>query len=249
MSFGKWLGGALGWAVGGPIGGLIGFALGSLADGGGSTNQRQAIDQGFGQGANHQRTRPGDFTSALLVLSAAVMKADDRLLKSELNYIREFYARQFGAAAAAEQIGILKELLNKQIPLKEVCEQIRLNMDHSMRLQLMHYLFGLAKCDGEVHPKEEALIATIGRYMNISEKDYASIKAMFYKDPAAAYRILEIESSASDEDIKKAFRKMAMKYHPDKVKDLGEQHMKNAQEKFIAVQEAYEQLKKERGIK
>jgi hypothetical protein len=89
-------------------------------------------------------------------------------------------------------------------------------MDHSMRLQLMHYLFGLAKCDGEVHPKEEALIATIGRYMYISEKDYASIRAMFYKDPSAAYRILEIDEQASDDEIKKAFRKMAMKYHPDK---------------------------------
>jgi DnaJ like chaperone protein len=250
MSFGKWLGGALGWAVGGPIGGLIGFALGSFADTG-SANANRQIPLGNGQDRNfgQQRTRPGDFTSALLVLSAAVMKADNRLLKSELNYIREFYSRQFGAAAAAEQIGILKELLDKEIPLKEVCEQIRLNMDHSMRLQLMHYLFGLAKCDGEVHPKEEALIATIGRYMYISEKDYASIRAMFYKDPSAAYRILEIDEQASDDEIKKAFRKMAMKYHPDKVKDLGEQHVKNAQEKFISVQEAYDQLKKERGIK
>jgi DnaJ like chaperone protein len=245
MSFGKWLGGAIGWAVGGPIGGLIGFALGSMADNGAVVANAGRLNQG----AAPRQTRPGDFTSALLVLSAAVMKADNRLLKSELDYIREFYNRQFGAAAAAEQIGILKELLAKEIPLREVCEQIRINMDHSMRLQLMHYLFGLAKCDGEVHPKEEALIATISKYMHISDKDYASLRAMFYKDPSAAYRILEIDEKATDDEIKKAFRKMAMKYHPDKVKDLGEQHVKNAQEKFIAVQEAYEQIKKERGIK
>jgi len=256
MGFGKWFGGALGWAVGGPIGGLIGFALGSYADSevtGASRKDQQTgyqrSTQGQGQGRSYGQTRPGDFTSALLVLSAAVMKADDRLLKSELNFIRDFYSRQFGPAAAAEQMGILKELLNKEIPLKQVCEQIRINMDHSMRLQLMHYLFGLAKADGEVHTKEEAVIATIGRYLYISDKDYESLRAMFYKDPAAAYRILELEPTATDDEIKKAYRKMAMKYHPDKVKDLGEQHMKNAQEKFIAVQEAYEQLKKERGIK
>lgn len=253
MSFGKWLGGALGWAVGGPIGGLIGFALGSYADAEVNSAARGDSQRGQQQYARGQRpprqTHAGDFTSALLVLSAAVMKADDKLLKSELNFIREFYTRQFGTMAATEQMGVLKELLNKDIPLREVCEQIRINMDHSMRLQLLHYLFGLAKADGEVHSKEEAVIANIARYMAISDKDYQSLRAMFYKDPAAAYRILELDPSATDDDIKKAYRKMAMKYHPDKVKDLGEQHMKNAQEKFIAVQEAYEQLKKERGIK
>jgi DnaJ like chaperone protein len=253
MGFGKWLGGALGWAVGGPIGGLIGFALGSYADAGasGAANNDQRGQQqrhAGGQRPPHH-TRVGDFTSALLVLSAAVMKADDKLLKSELNFIREFYTRQFGTMAAAEQMGVLKELLKKDIPLRQVCEQIRINMDHSMRLQLMHYLFGLAKSDGEVHSKEEAVIANIARYMAISEKDYESLRAMFYKDPSAAYRILELDPSASDDEIKKAHRKMAMKYHPDKVKDLGEQHVKNAQEKFVAVQEAYEQLKKERGMK
>jgi DnaJ like chaperone protein len=192
---------------------------------------------------------PGDFSSALLVLSAAVMKADGKLMKSELQYIREFYTNQFGEVVAAEKIGILKELLTKDIPLRQVCFQIRDYMEHPMRLQLMHYLFGLAKSDGKVDLSEVSILNEIATCMNISQKDFESLKAMFYKDVNASYTILEISPTASDEDVKKAFRKMAMKYHPDKVKDLGEQHAKAAQEKFIKVQEAYDNIRKERGMK
>ena len=63
------------------------------------------------------------------------------------------------------------------------------------------------------------------------------------------YKVLDIDRSASQEDIKKAYRKLAMKYHPDKVRDLGEMHQKAAQDKFIEVQKAYEQICKERGLK
>lgn len=252
MSFGKWVGGALGWAVGGPIGGLIGFALGAMADdnsfkGQPGTKRTGGYQRQYQQYRHH--TKSGDFTSALLVLSAAVMKADNRLLKSELDYIRSFYSRQFGEAAAAEQIGMLKELLKKDIPLKEVCEQIRYFMEHPMRLQLMHYLFGIAGADGKVDRTEVNIIKQIANYLGISDKDYESIEAMFYKDSESAYKILEIEPSATDEDVKKAYRKMAVKYHPDKVSELGDQHAKAAKEMFLKVQEAYEHIKKERGMK
>jgi DnaJ like chaperone protein len=148
-----------------------------------------------------------------------------------------------------KKIGILKELLNKEIPVREVCHQIRDFMEHPMRLQLLHYLFGIAKSDGQVAKAEAELIKQIASDLNISQKDYESIQAMFYKDAASAYKILEIEATATDEEVKKAFRKMAMKYHPDKVKDLGDEYQKAAQEKFIKVQEAYDQLRKERGMK
>ncbi|MFN8776781.1 MAG: TerB family tellurite resistance protein [Flavobacteriales bacterium] len=258
MSYGKWIGGALGWAVGGPLGGLLGFAFGAMADDGmkGSLKTRQPhnqkqqynprSDRQFAGQRHH--TRPGDFASALLVLSAAVMKADGKYMKSELSYIREFFRRQFGEVAAAEQMGILKELLDKNIPVREVCEQIRYYMEHPMRLQLLHYLFGLAKSDGQVDGLEATAIRRIALDLGISEKDYESIQAMFYKDVAHAYKVLEIDHTASDDEIKKAYRRMAVKYHPDKVRDLGEAHQKAAQEKFIKVQEAYEAIKKERGM-
>ena len=251
MSFGKWIGGALGWAMGGPIGGIIGFAVGAMADDKSFTGVRQGETTQRQTNYNQYRrqTQSGDFASALLVLSAAVMKADNRLLKSELDFIREFYTKQFGSAAAAQHIGVLKELLQKDIPVREVCEQIRYYMEHPMRLQLLYYLFGIAKADGNVDKNEIQIIETIANYLGLNAKDYESLKAMHYKDTESAYKILEIDSSVADEEVKKAYRKMAMKYHPDKVRGLGEQHEKSANEKFIKVQEAYEQIKKERDFK
>jgi DnaJ like chaperone protein len=210
----------------------------------GETTQRQTNYNQY-----RRQTQSGDFASALLVLSAAVMKADNRLLKSELDFIREFYTKQFGSAAAAQHIGVLKELLQKDIPVREVCEQIRYYMEHPMRLQLLYYLFGIAKADGNVDKNELQIIETIAQYLGLTAKDYESLKAMHYKDTESAFKILEIESSVTDEEVKKAYRKMAMKYHPDKVRGLGEQHEKAANEKFIKVQEAYEQIKKERNFK
>jgi DnaJ like chaperone protein len=247
MGYVKFIGGALGWAIGGPIGALLGFAIGSMAE---DTSFSQTTQGGQRRmEANRSHTRPGDFGSALLVLSAAVMKADQKLLKSELDFIRDFFKRQFGEAEAIQQIGVLKQLLQKDIPLKQVCEQIKHNMEHPLRLQLMYYLFGIAKADGNVDKSEVDVIAQIASYMNISHADYESIRAMFYKDTVSSYKILEIEKSATDEEVKKAYRKMAVKYHPDKVRDLGETHQKAAQEKFLKVQEAYESIKKERGMK
>jgi DnaJ like chaperone protein len=256
MKFGKFIGGGLGWALGGPIGGLLGFVFGMIIDDKSLENSSTATRQHYNprhDQARYQRQRhhtgAGDFTSALLVLSAAVMKADGKHLKSELEFIRETFRRQFGEAATAEQIGILKELLKKDIPVREVCEQIKYYMEHSMRLQLMHYLYGIAKADGHVDKSEADLVDKIGYYLGISQADRDSIKAMFYASTDKSYVILEITKSATDEEVKKAFRKMAMKYHPDKVRDLGEIHQKAAQEKFIEVQKAYEQICKERGMK
>lgn len=252
MGFAKWIGGSLGWALGGPIGGVLGFVFGAMFDDTSLTVENKTgydprTDRRY-QSSRHQ-TQQGDFASALLVLSAAVMKADGKHMRSELDYIRQFYTNQYGAAAAAHQMNVLKELLNKEIPIREVCEQIRYYMEHPLRLQLVHYLFGIAKADGEVDQSEVRLIEQIAHYMGISEKDIASLKAMFYKDKAQSYKILELEESASDDDVKKAYRKMAMKYHPDKVRGMGDQVEKDAAEKFRKVQEAYEHIKKSRGIK
>lgn len=253
MAYGKWIGGALGWAIGGPIGGILGFAFGAMVDDG-SKGALKTTQEGYDPRTDgkfktqRHHTRPGDFASALLVLSAAVMKADGRMMKSELDFIRDFFQRQFGAAMAAEQVGILKELLKKDIPVREVCEQIRYFMEHPMRLQLLHYLFGIAQADGAVDASEAQMIRQIAHDLGISTKDYESIEAMFYKDLNHAYKVLEIDENATNDEVKKAYRKMAVKYHPDKVRELGETHQQAAQEKFLKVQEAYETIKKQRGM-
>lgn len=237
---GKWITGGLGWAFGGPIGGILGFVVGSMFD----ENQNGGAQQ-YRPG---QTTTQGGYVMSLLVLVAAVMKADGKVMKSELEYTKEFFVRSFGPEAASQAIMMLRDLLKQDIPVMDVCVQIRKNMDHPSRLQLIHFLFGIAGADGHVHTSEHQLIERMAQYLGISEKDYRSLEAMFVADTNAAYKILEVEPSASEEELKKAYRKMAVKYHPDKVHYLGDDIQKAAHEKFQKVNEAWEIIKKERGI-
>ncbi len=232
----KWIAGGLGWALGGPIGGILGFVFGSMVDGMTSARYEQ------------QPTRAGDFSASLLVLSAAIMKADERVTKAELDYVKAFFIRSFGIDKAAEDMLLLREILKQDINLAAVCGQIRQYMAYPERLQLLHYLFGIALADGLAGANELKVIGDISRLLGISANDMASLQAMFVKDASSAYKILEIPQDASDEEVKKAYRKMALKYHPDKVGHLGEDVRKAAEEKFREVQEAYEQIKKRRNL-
>ena len=238
--FGKLLGGGLGFVMGGPIGALIGFLVGSVVD----STQGTAKEYTSGPGA----TTPGAFGVSLVVLIAAVMKADGKVVKSELDYVKQFFARQFGRDSAGEAIMMLKDLLNKDIPLKDVCQQISRSMDYSSRLQLLHLLFGVSIADGSINQPEINLIQKISNTIGISSGDFLSIKNMFVPETDSSYKILEVPRIASNDEVKKAYRKMAMKYHPDKVSHLGEDYKKAADEKFKKVNEAYEKIKKERNM-
>ncbi len=239
-NFGKWIGGGLGWVMGGPIGALLGFVVGSMID---STTVYTGTSR-----PGVERTTQGDFGMSLLVLVAAMMKADGKVVKSELDYVKQFFVRQFGTAAAKEAILMLKDILRQNIPVRDVCNQIARQMDYSSRLQLVHLLFNISLADGNVHPSEVDIIEKMAGYMRISSPDYQSIRNMFIPETDSSYKILEIEPSASDEEVKKAYRKMAMKYHPDKVNHLGDEFRKIADEKFKKVNEAYEKIKKERHL-
>lgn len=240
MKYGKWVGGGLGWAFGGPIGAILGFAFGSMFDG------MQSGKYEYQPGAQTQR---GDFSISLLILSAAIMKADNRVTKSELEYVKAFLIRQFGPQEGQEQVTALREILKQEYSIADVSRQIGQFMDYSSKLQLVHYLFGLSSSDGHTHPSEVDLIETICSYMGIRTSDFKSIRAMFIKDINNAYQILETTPDANDDELKKAYRRMAVKYHPDKVAHLGEDVKKAATEKFQKVQAAYEEIKKQRGIK
>ncbi len=239
--FAKWIGGGLGFVFGGPIGALLGFFIGSFVD---STT---VIREETG-GQRVYRTTPGDFGVSLVVLIAAVMKADGKVLKSELDYVKRFFLAQFGPGTAQEALQMLRDLLRKDIPLNDVCNQIRNNMDYSSRLQLIHILYNISAADRRFEKAETEMIRNIAGMLGISTGDYESIRNMFVPATDAAYRILEVERSATDEELKKAYRRMALKYHPDKVSHLGEEFRKTAEEKFKAVNEAWDKIKKERNI-
>jgi len=244
MSFSKWIGGALGWSFGGPIGAIIGLALGSLLD---NVVGEENLQQGQTHGARPQQTQSGDFEVSLLILASIVIKADGRQDQRELDYVRQQFVNMYGKERANHAFSLFKGINNqKNISTRQVCLQIKQMMDHPSRLQLIHFLFGIAKADGLVTSDEESQIYTIAGYLGINARDYESIKAMFYNSSDNAYKILEIDKNATNDDIKKAYRNMAKKYHPDKVRHLGKAHQEGAEEKFRQVQMAYEQLQKER---
>lgn len=243
-NFAKWIGGGLGWAFGGPIGAVIGFAIGSLLGGssGGSEQQQTA--------GSHNRTTETDFKMSLLVMIACVLKADGKVMKSELSVAKRFLVNNFGEEGALEALQILKKLIDQQINETEVAAQINRYMNYSAKLQLLHLLFDIAYADGEVNDAEYRVIQRISAIFGISHADFEALKAPYLKqkDVNWAYKALEIEPTATDSDIKKAYRRMAMKFHPDKVNNLGEDMKKSATEKFRTVNEAYESLKRQRGF-
>ena len=239
MSVSKWIGASIGWAFLGPIGGILGLVLGSMFD---PLSKK-------GSSSYNAKTRSGDFEISLLVLSAIVIKADGIKDKRELDYVRNHFIRMYGRTRANNAFKLFKKLNNlSKIPTRKVCFQIKSMMDHPSRLQLLHFLFGVAKADGIVLESEVLMINKIATYLGINNSDFESIKAMFYEDIDSAYRILEINSAASNQEIKNAYRRMAKKYHPDKVAHLGSEHQKGAEEKFKKVQEAHILIKKRKAL-
>ncbi len=236
--FGKWIGAGLGWTIGGPIGALLGFAFGSFVD----SSDLEQFDR------NPKVTTQGDFMVSLLVMVAAIMKADQRVLRSELDFVKRFLVGSFGENKAADMLRMLRDILKQDIPLREVTGQIRSRMDYASRLQLMHVIFGIAYSDGEIDRSELIQIEQSALDLGISEADIDSLKGMFIKSNDWAYHVLEVPVNATTEEIRKKYRQLALKNHPDKVSYLGEEIRRNAEEKFSRIKEAWEVIKKDRGI-
>lgn len=247
MSLGKWILGGLGFAVGGPIGSIIGVLIATLFEKNGADNQTSSSTN---RTFRAQRTTAGDVRVSIIVLIACVIKSDGRVLKSEINYIKPFLLKTFGEAGAKQALLLLKELLKQDIDAKVVAQQIGQHINYSTRLELVHLLLAVANADGELHELELEIISSVSMNMSVQDADYQSILALYQrsKDANWAYTALEITPSATNEEVKKAYRRMAMKYHPDKVANAGEEIRQQATDKFRAINEAYEHIKQQRGI-
>jgi DnaJ like chaperone protein len=241
-------GAALGFIISGgrTAGAIFGLAIGVMLA---AANRLPVQPVNGGRTSGNSTRGADDFAHVLLILSAHIMKADGKIMRSELDYMRTFFTKKLGPEKANELVVKLKDLLEQDFSINNVCRQIRMGMVYPLRLELLHFLFGIAAADGSVNPNEKQELERISAYLGIAMADYESIKAMFYREqPFSAYKILEIEPSASDDEVKKAYRKMAVKYHPDKVSHLGAEFQEAAKEKFQKVQEAYENIRRQRGM-
>ena len=187
---------------------------------------------------------------SLIVLIACVMKADGLVKKSEVNHIKPFLLKNYGEEGARDALQLLKELLQKDINPVGVSRQIAQHVNYSTRLEILHLLLDVAMADGEMADSEVQVVETIVEHMGIQPMDYRSLLSMYRRDadPNWAYTALEITPQATDEEVKRAYRRMAMKYHPDKVSNAGEEVQRSATEKFRIINQAYETIKKARGI-
>lgn len=235
------LGGGVGWVLLGPIGVLLGTALGALLD-------TDFIERRSPYGP----TLAGDYNSALAVLIAAVMKADGRVVRSELNYVKAYLRRNYTEEDAKEILLFIRDLTKQTIPIEDVSRQIGQHMDYAARMQLLHFLYGLAEADGFIDRMEVRIIHYIGHYMGITNEDIRSLFSMFAHkksdDTESSYAVLGVDKNASDDDVRKAYRKKAVEYHPDKVSHLSEEAQQAAKEKFQQLNAAYQRIKKARNL-
>jgi DnaJ like chaperone protein len=242
----RWLGAILGYVFYRFPGAIIGFFLGSLLDSMGGKKTSGSYGRVFQQ-QRRDRVSPADFELNLLSLASLVIKADGAVSQVELDYVRQYFVQAYGKERANATFRVFNEVIKtREISAQRIGGLLRQRMRYESRLQVIHFLFSIANADGVVSEAELRIINSISVNIGIQNADFESIKAMFFKNPDRAYKILEIERTATTSEIKAAYRRMAKKYHPDKLQHMDEAYRKGAEDKFRKVQEAYEQLQKER---
>ena len=241
----RWIIAIIGYSLFRFPGAILGFLLGSVFENfnKSKTGGHSIFTQSRGQ------VSPAEFELKLLSLASIVIKADGTVNQKELDFVRQYFVQAYGKDHANATFKVFNEQIKKQeLSSQTICSFLKQRMRYESRLQILHFLFSISKADGHVSEAEVNEINSISGFLGINHRDFESIKAMFFSNPDSAYKILEIDRSANASDIKKAYRAMVKKYHPDKLQHMDEVYQKGAEEKFRKVQEAYEQIQKEKGF-
>jgi len=243
----RWFLGLLGMVYFRWPGAILGFVIGSVID---NMNAGKTYNRGgsiFGRTAT--QNIPAEFELKLLALASVVTKADSKIDQSELDYVRRYFVQAYGKERANTTFRLFNDQIKESgVSAVNLAQELKAYLRYESRLQVLHFLFSVAKADGLVSESEVKQLEIIARAFGLNLNDFNSIKAMFFDQPDRAYEILEVPKTATDAEIKKAYRTMVKKYHPDKLQDMDEAYRKGAEEKFRAVQEAYERIQKERGL-
>lgn len=208
------------------------------------------IEKNFNFSSKNLPNSSGKFELNLLGLAAILIKSDGEVSQNELDYVRKYFVSVFGKNRANKIFKIFNKNVNKQkISYLEICNFFLTSSNYATRLQLIHFLFSVAKADGMVSNNELLKLKEFSNLFKISLADFDSIKAMFVDQIGSAYKILEVTSDATNDEIKKSYRRLVKIHHPDKLQNLDDVYKKIAKEKFQKIQDAYEKIKKERSIK
>lgn len=242
----KWIFAVLGYMFYRFPGAIMGFIIGTLID---NWTRSSGTFQTVFKNSRTAHVTPGDFELNLLSLASLVIKSDGNVTQQEMAYVQQYFVQAYGKERANATFRTFNEVVkSREISAQRIGHYLQQKTRYEVRLQILHFLFSIAKADGNVSEAELRKLSEIAGYLSLMNRDFESIKAMFFNSADNAYKILEIEKSASDAEVKKAFRTMAKKYHPDKLQHMDEAYRRGAEEKFRKVQEAYEHIQKERGM-
>lgn len=275
MALGKWIGSALGWILSGGnvLGAIAGYCIGSLLSDATSTAERENVFNGNGNTFRNDYSdtqfnqRPfeedrNSFLFSMLVLSSYIIKADGKIMHSEMNCVRNFLHNNFGEQAVRQGEDILLKLFEMQKQqgattfketIRKSCVEISFHMNIGQRLQLLDYLIIIAKVDGTISPEEVYALKEVATYLGLSAQDVDSMLNMEASSNQQigldeAYKILGISPNATNDEVKAAYRKMALKHHPDRVSSLGDDIREAAEKKFQEINNAKERIYKARGL-
>lgn len=264
MAAGKWIGGILGFMQGGPLGALAGVVLGALFDYGlkavnEDDKQRGNACEAFNERLYYEGQR-NSFLFSLMVLASYIIKADGKVMHSEMEYVRGFLRNNFGEVAVEQGNSILLKLFEEQKRMdtrnpgafKEVirqsCRQIAGNFDYAQRLQLLSFLAMISKADGVVSSDEVVALKEVAAYMGLNTAEVDAMLKLNGGTLDDAYKVLGISPDATDDEVKKAYRDLALKHHPDRVAVLGDDICRASEKKFQEINDAKERIYKARGI-
>lgn len=278
MGYCKWIGGFLGALNGGVIGAVAGYAIGAFVDslispetaeggegadkvfGGNDTgNQdgRSAYDNGNYNSRRKEEGERNGFLFSMLMLSAHIIAADGKIMHSEMEHVRSFLRKSFGDVHADEGNEIILKIfdykkmhteLEWHQKIAEACLQIRSSMNEEYRLQLVAFLAEITKADGRIDNSEVEALRYIAELIGLGA---GVADQMLYTGGTSledAYKVLGLTPDATDEEVRKAYRNMALKYHPDRVASLGDDVKEAAQRKFQEINAAKEQIYQARNM-
>ncbi|GAX61687.1 heat shock protein [Candidatus Scalindua japonica] len=238
---GKAIGAGLGFLFGGPFGAILGTMTGDFFD-------KSLKQTPIGMPSSNQE-KSLNFITHLVGILVSIAKADGRVSTQEINVIERAFV-SFGFQG--EDLSFIRNLINQtsrvDLDLRAVSYEFKQYSSYEERLSLLRIVYLVAFADKVLHPNEERMINDIISFVEINADDAFEIRAEFCSDNDKHYRILNVTRNSSMEDIKKSYRHLSKQYHPDRVSHLGDEFTRLASDKFQIINNAYEEIKKEKGF-
>lgn len=282
MASKTWIGGVIGWFILGPLGALIGAGVGYYLEnegeneeslneklrraagagpngssGGGRAKSSRFAEEPQPRNSRQNEANRNSFLMAMLTLSSFIIKADGRIMHSEMEVVRQWLRATFGESAVAQGEEILRKLFEESTrkgiqqyrrDIRETCHLVSQHVDPSGRLQMLDFMVQIARADGNVDRTEIDALKDLARWMDMRTDEIDRLLSMEKDDLESAYKVMGVGPDVTDDELKRIYRKLALEHHPDRVAALGEDVRRAAEKKFQEINNAKERIWKARGL-